>query len=143
MTACSNMISPDSFRQIAQPSLIKIFKNIPSPHILHMCGHTNHIIADMEHCGADALSVETRNNLQLSRQAIGKEPLLFGHVDVAELMTQGTTVEVEQAVLESMAGGVDSIWPSCDVWPAAKPENMRAMVETVRKYGAQKWMRKS
>ncbi|MQL53411.1 methyltransferase, partial [Desulfofundulus thermobenzoicus] len=35
-----------------------------------------------------------------------------------------------------------AVWPSCDIWPTAPLENLRTMVETVQKYGAEKWARR-
>jgi [methyl-Co(III) methanol-specific corrinoid protein]:coenzyme M methyltransferase len=45
---------------------------------------------------------------------------------------------VEQAVegiKVNIDGGVDAIWPGCDLWPDIKEENMRAIVKTAREYG--------
>ncbi|NHM26657.1 MtaA/CmuA family methyltransferase [Desulfofundulus sp. TPOSR] len=143
MGAPTDVLSPRSFRQVIKPHLEKIFKNIPSPKILHICGDTNLIIGLMNECGADAISVETKNDLAKSRATIGSEPLLFGHVDGYNVLCNGTPEDVEKAVLASIEGGVDAVWPSCDIWPTAPLENLRAMVDTVKKYGSEKWARKN
>jgi [methyl-Co(III) methanol-specific corrinoid protein]:coenzyme M methyltransferase len=45
---------------------------------------------------------------------------------------------VEQAIAgikTNIDGGVDAVWPGCDLWPDIKEENMRAIVKTAREYG--------
>ncbi|OAT82969.1 MtaA/CmuA family methyltransferase [Desulfotomaculum copahuensis] len=143
MGAPTDVLSPRSFKQVIKPHLTKIFQNIASPKILHICGDTNLIIGLMNECGADALSVETKNNLQKSRETIGHEPLLFGHVDAYNILVNGTPEDVEKAVLNSIEGGVDAVWPACDIWPTAPLENLKKMVDTVKEYGASKWARKN
>ncbi|MQL53998.1 methyltransferase [Desulfofundulus thermobenzoicus] len=142
MGAPTDVLSPRSFKQVIKPHLEKIFKNIDSPKILHICGDTNLIIGLMNDCGADAISVETKNDLSRTRETIGPEPLVFGQVDGYNVLCNGKPEDVEKAVLASMEGGVDAVWPSCDIWPTAPLENLRTMVETVQKYGAEKWARR-
>ncbi|MEW6423209.1 MAG: MtaA/CmuA family methyltransferase [Bacillota bacterium] len=142
MGAPTDVLSPRSFKQVIKPHLEKIFSRIESPKILHICGDTNLIIGLMNECGADAISVETKNDLIKSREMIGREPLLFGKVDGYNVLANGTPEDVEKAVLESIEGGVDAVWPACDIWPTAPLDNLRAMVETVKKHGAEKWARK-
>lgn len=143
MGAPTDVLSPRSFKQVIKPHLTKIFQNIASPKILHICGDTNLIIGLMNECGADALSVETKNDLKKSRETIGSEPLIFGHIDAYNVLVNGSPEDVEKAVIASMEGGVDALWPSCDIWPTAPVENLRIMVDTVKKYGAEKWVRKN
>jgi [methyl-Co(III) methanol-specific corrinoid protein]:coenzyme M methyltransferase len=143
MGAPTDVLSPRSFRQVIKPHLVKIFSQIDSPKILHICGDTNLIIGLMNECGADAISVETKNDLVKSREVIGPGPLLFGKIDGYNVLANGTPEDVEKAVLESIEGGVDAVWPACDIWPTAPLPNLRAMVEAVEKYGAEKWARKN
>ncbi|HHW43375.1 MAG TPA: methyltransferase, partial [Desulfotomaculum sp.] len=142
MGAPTDVLSPRSFKQVIKPHLEKIFNNIDSPKILHICGDTNLIIGLMNDCGADAISVETKNDLARTRETIGPEPLVFGHLDGYNVLCNGKPEDVEKAVLASIEGGVDAVWPSCDIWPTAPLENLRTMVETVQKYGAEKWARR-
>lgn len=142
MGATTDVLSPRSFKMIIQPHLRKIFAAIPSPNILHICGNTNLVISLMADCGADAISVEQRNDLVKTRQDIGWEPLVFGNVDAYNILVNGTVADVEAATVKCMEEGVDALWPACDIWPTAPVENLRAMVDTVKAYGAEKWARK-
>jgi len=142
MGATSDILSPRSFKKVIYPHLKKIFDHIEHPNILHICGSTNKVIKDMHECGADAISVEIKNDLAQTRADIGWEPLVFGNIDAYNVLVNGTPEIVKTAVLECIEGGVDAVWPSCDIWPDAPLANLKAMVETVQEYGAAKWVRK-
>ncbi|MHB8917029.1 MAG: uroporphyrinogen decarboxylase family protein [Desulfocucumaceae bacterium] len=143
MGATTDVLSPRNFKQVIDSHLQRIFAAIGSPNILHICGSSNIIMKNMAASGADAISVEIKNDLAKSREDIGYEPLLFGHIDAYSVLVLGTPEIVEQATLKSIEGSVDSLWPSCDIWPEAPVANVKAMVDTVKKYGAEKWVRKN
>ena len=134
MGACTDVMNPRMFKTLVQPHLIRILKGLEPPRILHICGGTNQIIKSMEECGAEALSVDHKNDLRQSRQELKPETLLFGNLDTYTNLVQGTPVEVEEAVKECLEAGVDAIWPGCDIWPTATPANIRAMIRTTREF---------
>ena len=142
MGATTDVLSPRSFKMIIQPHLRKIRTALDYPNILHICGSTNAVIPQIRECGYDAISVEAKNDLVKTRADIGWEPLVFGNIDAYYLLCIASVEEVEKAVIEALEKGVDAIWPGCDIWPDAKPENMRAFVKATEKYGAEKWVRK-
>lgn len=143
MGATTDVLSPRNFKQCIDPHLQRIFAGVGSPNVLHICGSSNIIVKNMLASGADAISVETKNDLAKSRQDIGYDPLLFGHIDAYGVLVLGTPEIVEQATLKSIEGSVDAVWPGCDIWPEAPVANVKAMVDTVKKYGASKWTRKN
>lgn len=65
MGAGPDIISLAIFRKLIKPHLDRIFSEIASPNVLHMCGDTNMIIELLGDCGADALSVECKNDVAL------------------------------------------------------------------------------
>ena len=91
----------------------------------------------MNDCGADAISVDIKCNLQEARKKIGNDMLLFGNFDVFKL-----PCKAETTVAEAIAG-IKAEYrrrrrcrrPGCDFWPDIKEENFRAMEKTVREYG--------
>jgi len=143
MGATTDVLSPRVFKKVIQPHLTKIFNNLNKPHILHICGGTNKIMDIMQETGAGALSVEQKNDLQSSRAAVGEDALIFGNIDAFNVLVSGTPEQVEEAVLAAIEGGVDAIWPSCDIWPEAPVVNLKAMTGAVKKYGAEKWARRN
>ena len=120
-----------------QPRMRRILSAWKSPKVLHICGATDMIVEMMADCGADAISVDIKNNLVESRKKLGNDALIFGNFDVFALPCKEETT-VEQAVAgikKNIDGGVDAVWPGCDLWPDVKEENLRAIVETAREYG--------
>ncbi|MHB1043403.1 MAG: uroporphyrinogen decarboxylase family protein [Eubacteriales bacterium] len=143
MGATTDVLSPRNFKQCIDPHLQRIFTGIQKPHVLHICGSTNIVMKNMAASGADAVSVEIKNDLRKTREDIGYDPLLFGQIDAYSVLVLGNPEMVEQATIASMEGTVDSVWPSCDIWPEAPVANVKAMVDTVKKYGVEKWYRKN
>ena len=133
----TDLLSPKTWRELIQPRMRKILGAWKSPKILHICGATDLIIEMMADCGSDAVSVDIKNNLVESRKKLGDKMLLFGNFDVFALpCKEETTVEqAVEAIKKNIDGGVDAVWPGCDLWPDIKEANMRAIVQTVREYG--------
>ncbi len=131
----SDLLSPRMWKSLIQPNLRKVFEALGSPKILHICGSTDMIIEMMNDCGADALSVDQKNNVKESRKKLGSEVLLLGNFDPFNTLVQMEASEVETVIKKCIDDGVDAVWPGCDIWPAAKKENVEAYVRTVREYG--------
>ena len=134
MGATSDVLSPRMFRTLILPHLQRIFAAMPGPKILHICGNTNHIIGAMNEAGADALSVEHRNDVRASREKLGSDTILLGNFNGYGLLVEGTPEIVTETVTTSLDNGLNAIWPGCDIWPTAKPENVRTLVETTHNY---------
>lgn len=132
MGACSDVLRPALFKKLVEPHLRRIFNNSKGRLVLHICGKTNSIIDSMNRCGAHALSVDQKNELSETRAAIGPKPILLGNFDPFNVLVRGTPADVEKAVKDCVSGGVDAVWPGCDIWPTAPKENMEALVHTVR-----------
>ena len=137
MATGTDLLSPRTWKQMIQPRVKKILDAWDAPKVLHICGATDLIIEMMNECGADALSVDIKNNLLETRKKVGNDMLVFGNFDVFALpCKEETTVEEAIAGIKvNIDGGVDAVWPGCDLWPDIKEENMRAIVKTAREYG--------
>ena len=135
MGAGADILSPRIFKTLIQPHLEQIFTAIDSPKVLHICGDTDSIVDQMALCGADAISVEQKNNVAESRKKIGSEMLILGNIDAYGVMVLGKPEDVDNAVKEAIANGVDAIWPGCDIWPTVPRENMEALLAAAQKYG--------
>jgi [methyl-Co(III) methanol-specific corrinoid protein]:coenzyme M methyltransferase len=134
----SDLLSPRTWKDVIQPRMRRILSAWKSPKILHICGATDLIIEMMNDCGADVISVDIKNTLAESRKKLGDKTLLFGNFDVFALpCKEETTVEEAVAgIKKNIDGGVDAVWPGCDLWPDIKEANMRAIVQTTREYGS-------
>ena len=135
MGAGPDILSPRLFNSLIKPHLDRIFASIASPNVLHMCGDTNAISELLGACGADALSIENKNDVKATRKVLGPDALIFGDVDAYNVLVAGKPEDVENAVKEAIEKGVNAIWPGCDIWPTAPEENMKALMAAGRKYG--------
>jgi [methyl-Co(III) methanol-specific corrinoid protein]:coenzyme M methyltransferase len=135
MGAGPDILSPRMFESLIRPPLRRVFDGIESPKVLHICGDTNAIIDQMALCGADALSVEKKNNVTETRKKLGPDVLIFGELDAYGVLSQGKPGDVDQAVKEAVERGVNAIWPGCDIWPMVPKENMETLMAAARKYG--------
>jgi [methyl-Co(III) methanol-specific corrinoid protein]:coenzyme M methyltransferase len=133
----ADLLSPRTFKELIQPRLTKILAAWKSPKVLHICGSTDPIIEMMGQCGADAISVDIKNNLLETRKKLGNDVLLFGNFDVFALPCKAETTveEAIQGIKTNIDGTVDAVWPGCDLWPDIKEENLIAMERTIREYG--------
>jgi [methyl-Co(III) methanol-specific corrinoid protein]:coenzyme M methyltransferase len=132
MGATSDVLRPALFRKLVEPHLKTVFRNTSGPLILHICGKTNDIMDSMNGCGASALSVDQKNDLLQTRKAIGNEPVVLGNFDPYNVLVKGGAEDVEKAVHECIAGGVDAVWPGCDIWPSVPKENMETLMRAVK-----------
>ena len=135
MGAGPDILSPRIFESLVLPHLKRIFDEIESPHVLHICGDTNDIVDRMALCGADAISVEKKNDVAETRKKLGSDALIFGELDAYGVLVQGKPDDVERGVKEAIDRGVNALWPGCDIWPTVPKENMEALMKAARKYG--------
>ena len=135
MGSGTDIISPRMWKMLVLNNLRKVFSALRSPKILHICGSTDMIIELMNECGADAISVDQKNNMAESRKKLGDEVLLLGNFDPYETLVLMDAPEVERVIKTCIDAGIDAVWPGCDIWPEAKRENVETYVRTVREYG--------
>jgi [methyl-Co(III) methanol-specific corrinoid protein]:coenzyme M methyltransferase len=136
----ADLLSPRTFKDLIQPRLTRILSAWKSPKVLHICGSTDLLIEMMwqivKDSGAQAVSVDMKNNLLESRKKLGNDAVILGNFDVYNLpCAEETTVEKAiEGIKTNIDGQVDAVWPGCDLWPAIKEENFKAMEKTARKY---------
>ena len=131
----SDLLSPKVWKTLIGPNLKKIFDAIEIPTINHICGSTDLIIEMMNECGADAISVDQKNNMAESRQKLGDDVLILGNFDPYGTLVTGELADVEPVIKKCIDDGADAVWPGCDIWPDAKKENVEAFARTVKEYG--------
>ena len=136
MGSGTDLLSPKMWQTLIGPNLTRVFDALKIPTVNHICGSTDLIIEMMHACGATALSVDQKNNVAESRKKLGNDALVFGNFDPYGTLVTGETAAVEPVIKKCIDDGVDAVWPGCDLWPGVIKENVEALVQTVRKYGA-------
>jgi len=134
MGSGTDIISPRMWKMLVLDNLQKVFSALRSPKVLHICGSTDMIIELMNECGADAISVDQKNDVFESRKKLGNDVLLLGNFDPYGTMVQMDVSEVGPVIKKCIDDGVDAVWPGCDLWPEVKKENVEVYVRTVREY---------
>lgn len=135
MGATSSILSPRLFEKLVLPHLQDLFGRITVPKVLHICGNTNPIIQLMARAGANALSVDQLNDLARTREEL-PDTVLLGNYNPFDVLCNGSPKDVDRTIKEIIEHGADGIWPGCDIWPTVPPENMEAMMQATRRYGA-------
>lgn len=128
-------LGPATFKRLVLPHLQRLVVSIPEPCVLSVCGRTARAIDVVTQAGATALSVDELGDVSLTRSALGPERMLFGNINPVDVLAYGEKEDVNRAVREAAAGGVDAIWPGCDLWPDTPLENLRALVEAAHQAG--------
>jgi [methyl-Co(III) methanol-specific corrinoid protein]:coenzyme M methyltransferase len=134
MGATSDVLSPRVFKSLILPYLKKIFEKLAVPSVLHICGKTNDIVPFMAESGANAISVDQKNDVAETRKKLGSKALVFGNYDPYNVLVAGSTDLVRQTIRKCMDDGVSAVWPGCDIWPTVPADNFKAMMDEVRKY---------
>lgn len=140
--ASSSMISPDHYKQFVFPAEKEAISALGGdvPVILHVCRNSAPIVGDMARTGAAALEVDSLIDLAQAREAAGDQIIFKGNIDAMTVIEKGTRADIEAAVKQAMAAAREGgrfILSTGDSVPLEAPEeNMAALVEFGRAYGA-------
>lgn len=143
IASCS-LISEAHFREFALPylkQLIVKMKQVEGSASLHVCGKTLPILSALVETGANTLSLDNVVDLAEVKKRIGDKVCLAGNVPPTEVLFKGTPEIVDKCVYETIRKGYDNqcgffMSSGCGVPVDAPPENIHAMMNAVRKYGA-------
>ncbi|MCL5264838.1 MAG: methyltransferase [Chloroflexi bacterium] len=134
MGASSSVISPRLFKTLILPVLQSFFAALEPPRVLHICGTVVDILELMPEAGAEAISIDHKNDAADAVRRVGDKVLVFGNLDAYNVLVNGTPDLIRENVTAILDAGVDAIWPGCDIWPTVSQENMKVLMETVRTY---------
>jgi uroporphyrinogen-III decarboxylase len=127
MGGSPGVLGPRLFEANVLPHLQFLTSALPRPAVLSACGRTNGAMKLLAASGADALSVDQTNDLARSREEV-PDALLFGNLDPVGLISQGTQLQITEAVESAIRSGADAVWPGCDLHLQTPLENLRALV---------------
>lgn len=133
----ADLLNPRIFKQLIKPRITKILNAWQSPKLLHICGKTGPLLADMAECGADGLTVDIKCDVAKGREILGADVLFMGNLDTYKMTcvpetSKETVIEHIKSMIDA---GIDAVMPGCDLWPDIKEENLLACVETTHAYG--------
>lgn len=143
------LISRDHYAKFELPYMQRIISGIKqefpeAPIYVHTCGAIGDRLDLMQQTGLDGIdtldppplgTVDLRDALGI----IGKRVFVKGNLDPVNTVLMGTPDDVKSASRERLEiakpGGAYILSTACSVSPAAPPENIVAMRETVDEYG--------
>jgi len=135
--AIASIVSPNMYRQFAQPYEKRIFDAVHEKGALarlHICGNTSRILPDMLATGADFIDVDWMVDFKTAAETFGDKAALVGNFDPVSVMYEGTPEMIEAAVLRCIDdGGPKSISATgCEIPDGTPLENLRLHARILR-----------
>ena len=139
----TDFISPKMFDELSFPSLKKLVDRLVSAGIscvLHCDGNWDLNLERLRElpAGRCIVQFDGPTDIFLAKQVIGDRMCIMGDVP-ADMFVLGSPTEVDEychrLIEEVGKGGGFIMGAGCEIPPNAKPENVRAMIESVVKYG--------
>jgi len=134
------MLSPDHFSSFASPALNDLCDNIKGSGahpVLHVCGNTTPLLAQMADTGADGFSLDSQVDLVKAVTKIRPFQVLMGNIAPVEVMLEMDAAGVRNACENLLTDMVNIpnfvLATGCDL-PAATPrENISTFVDAVKR----------
>lgn len=149
-TASPELIDPLQFKSMIKPALEDYANFIEDPKsVLHICGNSQDIVADMATIGFDGISIEEAVNIKQAREDIAKvgqnnngscamegngSSVIVGNISTSQTLFTGSVDDVKNDVKQALDDGVDVLAPSCGLAPGSPIANVKAMVEARNEY---------
>jgi MtaA/CmuA family methyltransferase len=135
--ASGDLVSPKQFAGFYLPVYKEMDAGIKGKVILHICGNTTGMLAEVAQTGFDCFSFQGPE-VQVSRakEIVAGKIALAGNVPTLKHILQGTPDDVKRWSLQALEDGVHLLAPSCGLPPIAKISNIRPMAEAVEEFNA-------
>jgi len=124
------------FKDFAKPYLKRVAENLRGMKVLHICGRTDKILAEMAETGFDGLSIEVED-VAAAKSVVGEVKIL-GNVSSSKTLFLGKPEDVKAEARKALRSGVNLLEPNCGISPSTPLENIKAMVEARDEYCADK-----
>lgn len=139
----NDFISPRTFRELSLPSLKELVDRLVAAGVtpvLHLDGDWEGNLPALRSlpAGSCIVQFDGRTNIFLAKEVVGDRICIMGDVPAA-LLKLGSASQVDEychrLIEEVGAGGGFVMAAGCEVPPDARPENVRVMLDSVRRYG--------
>lgn len=127
-----NLISPAHYEQFLLPLHKIIAQEVSGPIILHVCGECSDRLELFARTGFTAYHFEWSVGALRAVEAIGDCMTLFGCINNAQTLYQGTPEDVYKQTRTAIEAGVDAICPECAIPLSTPLENLKAIVAAAK-----------
>ncbi len=135
------LMGPENYKKFALPYEQRVFDEIKTcaiPTTLHICGNTSKILDFMGQSHASGLEVDHKVDLRLARNHVVETMTIIGNIDPVEILLNATPEKISSHVKSlvdfSPQLGRFILSTGCAIAPHTLPENIYAMVQTVRDF---------
>lgn len=132
------ILSPASFRRYIGPKLTNIHDSIHragAASVLHICGKTYKLLAEMLSCGAQALSLDQIMDLGNVAKIIPEDIIIIGNIDPVGVLYEGSPDLVKMTTKKLLSDMKDYpnfiAAPGCDLVIGSPIENIEAFIDTI------------
>lgn len=134
-----DVLSPRLYTKYALPSEQKVAEHshkLGVPYLLHICGKTDRILAQMVEIGGDGVEIDYKTNVRAAHDVFKDKVTFVGNIDPSGVIARGTPELVKQKTNELLDVFADTprfiLNAGCAI-PADSPsENIRAMCSCLR-----------
>jgi len=133
------VVSPSIFRRFALPydkRVADASHALGLPHVLHICGNTDAILADMVRTGSDGLEIDYKTDVRRAREVVAGTTVVIGNIDPSGVLALGTPDMVREKTRELLSVFRDTprfvLNAGCAIPAGTPPENLHAMISTAR-----------
>jgi MtaA/CmuA family methyltransferase len=138
-TSSGDILGPKQYERFAMPYQKKIADAVRKKGaltVLHICGNTSKNLEYMVTTGVNGISVDQSMNLKKVREVLAGRAAVVGNVDPTNTLVRKKPEDVEAEVKRCIEDGTNIVAPGCGFSPETPLENMKAMVEATKRYGA-------
>lgn len=140
--ASPNLISPAMYMEFAwqaEKDYAAEVQEYGIPLSLHICGDTNAIIKNMGETNARIIEIDWKLDMKVAREVLPESTVLMGNINPSFPLVLGTVADVEEQtkqIIRQTKGKGLYMSSGCAMGRNTPPENLRAMIQTTRKYGS-------
>jgi MtaA/CmuA family methyltransferase len=131
-TASSDILSPQTFKELVVPAYQLICSKSPTPVVLHICGNASAFLPYLPDTGIDTFSCDANVDVGFAKMALGDRVTVMGNVFTINPLLMGTPEGVREAAMNCIVKGTDVLAPSCGVPPRTPTENFKVLPEVAK-----------
>jgi len=129
-----DLCSPDTYRDFLKKIHQELAERIKCPLFLHICGDSSDRMKYICETGVACFHFDSKVPTKTARALVGDNFTLMGGTSNFDIIRSGTPEQIAADVKEKINSKIDIIGPECAVPLDAPMENLKTLVQEVKKY---------